>query len=170
MAEVMYNRQLAVNYADQWWNRRNPLFPKFEVNCTNYVSQCLNAGRMPMQFTENVGSGWWCSTGPDFSWSYSWSVAHSLRWFLASPQGQRFVIQAETAMQLEPGDIILYDFDGDGTWQHSAFVAAKRTDGQPLVNANTSDSFHRLWTYSTSPSYSRYIKYLFFHVRDIFLD
>ena len=40
----MYNRQAAVQYANLWWNRRNPAFPNFDVDCTNYISQCLLAG------------------------------------------------------------------------------------------------------------------------------
>lgn len=36
-----YQRSKAVSYAERWWNDYNPKFKKFEVDCTNYVSQCL---------------------------------------------------------------------------------------------------------------------------------
>lgn len=42
--EVRYNREEAVAYADRWWKDGNPEFETFEVDCTNYVSQCLFAG------------------------------------------------------------------------------------------------------------------------------
>ncbi|MCZ4150937.1 hypothetical protein BZG21_41870, partial [Escherichia coli] len=43
-----YRRDLAVAYADQWWNSINPAYEEFEVDCTNYVSQCLFAGGAPI--------------------------------------------------------------------------------------------------------------------------
>lgn len=42
-----YRRDLAVAYADRWWNAGNPAFEEFDVDCTNYVSQCLFAGGHP---------------------------------------------------------------------------------------------------------------------------
>ena len=43
----MYNRQAAVQYANTWWNSNNPAYPVFDVDCTNYISQCLRAGGHP---------------------------------------------------------------------------------------------------------------------------
>ena len=59
----MYNRQAAVQYANLWWNRRNPAFPNFTVDCTNYISQCLLAGGAPMRGAPNRGKGWWVQHG-----------------------------------------------------------------------------------------------------------
>lgn len=41
---VRYRREEAAAYADRWWKDGNPEFEIFEVDCTNYVSQCLFAG------------------------------------------------------------------------------------------------------------------------------
>lgn len=49
--EVRYNREEAVAYADRWWKDGNPEFETFEVDCTNYVSQCLFAGGAPINYT-----------------------------------------------------------------------------------------------------------------------
>lgn len=38
-----YDRLAAVQYAERWWNSYNPQYRKFDVDCTNYVSQCLRA-------------------------------------------------------------------------------------------------------------------------------
>ena len=56
-----YNRERAVNYAETWALRRNPLFLNFAGrggDCTNFTSQCLLAGSCTMDFT------------PDFGWYY----------------------------------------------------------------------------------------------------
>ncbi|WP_245183599.1 amidase domain-containing protein [Lentibacillus salicampi] len=45
------------------------------MDCTNYVSQCMRAGGAP-----DRGSGWWYQ---EDNWSYSWAVAHSMRWYLS---------------------------------------------------------------------------------------
>src|SRR5690625_2349162 len=74
-----YNRDAVVQYAHQWWNSYNPEFPVFEVDCTNYVSQCVYAGGASMRGAPAKESGWWCTSN---SWSLSWSVSHSLYWFL----------------------------------------------------------------------------------------
>ncbi|GAE48034.1 hypothetical protein JCM21738_5090 [Mesobacillus boroniphilus JCM 21738] len=39
-----YDRLKAVQYAERWWNDYNPAYKKFEVDCTNYISQCLHQG------------------------------------------------------------------------------------------------------------------------------
>ncbi|MBW7461681.1 amidase domain-containing protein, partial [Paenibacillus sepulcri] len=76
-AGIRYRRDLAAAYADRWWNEGNPAYETFDVNCTNYVSQCLFAGHAPMNYTGKRDSGWWYrerSAGREM-WSYSWAVA-----------------------------------------------------------------------------------------------
>jgi len=48
----LYNRAAAVAYADQWSANdpdyvRNPDYPNFDNDCTNFASQVLYAGGMP---------------------------------------------------------------------------------------------------------------------------
>ena len=54
-----YNREAAVAYAQKWWNSHNPKFPVFDVDCTNFISQCLFAGGAPMrgQFNREKDGG-----------------------------------------------------------------------------------------------------------------
>lgn len=73
-----YDRLAAVRYAETYWNKRNPAYKNFEDNCTNFISQCIRAGDAPMRGYPNRGKGWWMQ---NHSWSYSWTVAHSLRTF-----------------------------------------------------------------------------------------
>ncbi|NEU31419.1 amidase domain-containing protein [bacterium LRH843] len=157
-----YNRREAVRYAERWWNDHNPAYQKFTDNCTNFISQCLRAGGVPMTGYPNRGKGWWYQGG---NWSLSWSVAHSFRWYLnGSPVGLH-TEERQGASELEAGDIICYDFDGDGRWQHSTIVVAKDANNEPLVNAQTSNSRMRFWTYEDSTAWTPNIKYKFFHLK-----
>ncbi|MDQ0273768.1 amidase domain-containing protein [Cytobacillus purgationiresistens] len=158
-----YDRLKAVQYAENWWNSHNPAFKSFEVNCTNYISQCLHAGGGQMRGYPNRGKGWWMR---DNNWSYSWSVAHSMRMYLS---GSTIGIRAKEVSSpddLLHGDVICYDFQGDGRYDHTTIVTGHDADGMPLVNANTSNSRKRYWAYEDSTAYTPNIKYKFFTIFD----
>jgi hypothetical protein len=157
---MAYDRPRAVQYATHWWASHNPAFRYFEDDCTNFISQCLWAGGMPMEMTGRRDRGWWY-LGPRDQWSYSWTVANGLRWYL---EGSGRAQKREHARDLEIGDIIVYDWDGDGTWQHNTIIVGSDREGEPLVAAHTKDSWGRLWRYTDSPAYTSRTKYLFWHI------
>ncbi len=112
----------------------------------------------------NRERGWWLQGG---TWSFSWSVAHSLRWYLATSKKGLTATQVATAEQLGLGDVIAYDFEGDGRFDHSTIVTAM--DGTtPLVNAHTFNAQHRHWAYKDSYMMSPNAKYVFFKINDEF--
>lgn len=160
-ARFSYDRMAAVQYAERWWNSYNPAYRKFEVDCTNYVSQCLFAGGAPMRGAPARETGWWYQGD---NWSFSWAVAHSLRWYLSGStsglQGQ----EVERADELGHGDIICYDFEGDGRFDHNTIVVSKDAYGMPLVNAHTDNSRHRYWSYEDSTAWTPDIQYKFFRI------
>ncbi|MFD0961318.1 amidase domain-containing protein [Paenibacillus chungangensis] len=167
---IRYRRDLAAAYADRWWNEGNPAFELFEVNCTNYVSQCIFAGNAPMNYTGRRESGWWYKgrmKGGEW-WSYSWAVSHALTNYLAAPRktGLR-AIETESARELQLGDVIVYDWNGDNRFQHSTIVTAFDAAGEPLVNANTVASRHRYWDYKDSYAWTEGTRYRFFHIPDL---
>jgi hypothetical protein len=158
-----YDRLQAVRYADLWWNRRNPQYPMVSDDCTNFISQCLHAGGIPMWGEPIRGRGWWQH---QTNWSFSWTVANSLRWYLSRQGSVMGAVEKSSADELVPGDVICYDFDGDGHWNHNTIVTAMDGSGAPLVNAHTYDARHRLWTYTDSPAWTKQIQYKFFHIKD----
>lgn len=111
------------------------------------------------------GQGWWYQggRGSGAQWSYSWSVAHSLHMYLASGKAALPVKRVTHPAELEVGDIILYDWDGNGTWGHSVIVTGYSAHG-PLVHAHTDNSRFRLWAYRDSRGWSERTKYQFFHI------
>ncbi|WP_088549372.1 amidase domain-containing protein [Paenibacillus aquistagni] len=167
---VNYRRDKAVEYAEQWWNEPNPRFEIFELDCTNYVSQCLFAGGAPMDYTGRRESGWWYrgKVNGKESWSYSWSVANSLEHFLLSSKAGLRAELVNHPNELKLGDVIQYDWDGDGNYQHSTIVTAFDLYGMPLVNAHTTNSRHRYWDYQDSYAWNEATNYRFFHIADIF--
>lgn len=167
----VYDRKRAAEYADRYWESANPAYLEFEVDCSNYVSQCIFAGGAPMNYTDRRESGWWYRgmSGNRENWSYSWAVADSLRRYLAA--GRTHGLRAKvvgTPQELEPGDVISYCWKGDGRYGHSTVVAAMDGNGMPLVNAHTVSSKHRYWDYRDSYAWTENTKYLFFHITDLF--
>ena len=157
-----YDRRKAVQYAERWWNDANPAYRFFEVNdCTNYISQCLHAGGAPMRGQPNRSKGWWYSGD---SWSYSWSVAHSFRWYLSGSTIGLKGKQLENPTDLLPGDVICYDFEGDGRFDHTTIVVRKDSNNMPLVNAHTNNSRNRYWTYEDSMAWTPNCEYIFFRI------
>ncbi|MBM7097924.1 amidase domain-containing protein [Bacillus sp. H-16] len=158
-----YNRLEVVKYAERYWNTSNPAYKKFENNCTNYLSQCLKAGGIPMTGAGNRSKGWWYSGK---SWSYSWTVANAFRWYMSGVKSTIRAREVSSPEDLIRGDVICYDFTGDGHWQHTTIVVAKDDKNMPLVNANTTNSRMRYWAYEDSTAWTPNIKYKFFHVKD----
>lgn len=165
----IYNRAKAVEYANRWWNSYNPDYRHFEDDCTNYISQCLFAGGAPMTYGSRA-SGWWYkgTGGSGDVWSYSWTVAHALRWYLTNSKTGLTAKEVDSSNQLTLGDVICYDFDGDGRWQHNAIVTAIGINGMPLVNAHTVNAREREWSYRDSYAWTPKINYKFFHITDKF--
>jgi len=109
----------------------------------------------------NRQTGWWIK-GQNYS--YSWAVANSLRLFLDNSKsglGAKLVSRPELLL---PGDVICYDFQGDGRFDHNTIVVAKDANGMPLVNAHTYNSRMRYWAYTDSTAYTPNIKYKFYSI------
>jgi hypothetical protein len=167
---IPYNRRQVQKYTDEWWNGENPQYLHFEVDCSNFVSQCLRAGGAPMSRAGRRDVGWWYvgRQGGRELWSYSWAVANSLCHYLsASRSGLRAEI-VDDPLLLTIGDVICYDWNGTGKFQHSTIVAATAADGMPLVNAHTVESYHRYWDYRDSYAWTPQTRYRFFHIADEF--
>jgi hypothetical protein len=162
-SSFQYNRLKAVQYAERWWNSYNPAYKKFENDCTNFISQCLHIGEAPMRGYPNKGAGWWLQNN---NWSYSWAVANSLKIYLANSKSGLRAREVSSPDQLLLGDVICYDFEGDGRFNHNTIITGKDAYGMPLVNAHTYNSRKRYWSYEDSSAYTPNIKYKFFSIID----
>jgi hypothetical protein len=140
--ENRYNRVNAVNYALKYALKPNPNYRYFSLDntggdCSNFVSQSLFAGGIPMN------SFWWyrrsnpLSTRDD-TWSFKWTIASSLysylknndRLKLPGPKGSE-TLRKEL---LQIGDLIYFE-DDKGNIFHSAVITS-------LANENLLVSQH----------------------------
>ena len=130
-----YDREKAVAYAVRYSLKGNPAYRTFDGSggdCTNFISQCLHAGGMPMERGSRFP--WWYARN---AWSPSWSVAHALYWCLKnrSKHGTPGLQGFETFQieDLQPGDLIQYE--RGGRIYHTAMITQISLDvyGQPLL-------------------------------------
>lgn len=162
---VQYDRLRALRYSELWWDGYNPAFPRFREDCTNFVSQCLLAGGIPMARRGSRAEGWWIEPGTSMAaekWSYSWTTTQALRSYVRGI-GAIPVRRIET---LRIGDLIFYDWEGRSRFHHAAIVADFDETGAPLVNAHTDASYHRPYLYSDSRAWTPQTQYEFVHLPD----
>lgn len=162
-----YNGAAAAAYADTYWHNYNPAWPSFANSggdCTNFVSQALYAGGIAMRPspTYSGDAAWYMVSKTHHRWSYalSWiNVQHQSTFALQHLPG---VTRVASYYGLAPGqtaadnagegDIVLYDWNNDGTYDHEAIITASdgaKPDGTAnwdLVDAHTNDRYHAYWT------------------------
>jgi hypothetical protein len=166
--KIRYDRSKVVQYAETWWNSVNPKYLEFKVDCTNFASQCLYAGGAPMDYTGKRASGWWYAgkKGGQELWSFSWAIADSLNNYVMTSRRGLHGTRVGSPQELQPGDMICYDWDGDGRYQHNTIVTMMDANWMPLVNAHTYNARHRYWEYLDSPAWTKRTQYNFIRIAD----
>lgn len=155
-ADNQYDREKAVAYSYKWISEngpaRNPEFTDYAEyggNCQNYVSQCVLAGGVPMDYMGEYEAQWkWYGeeinvyeeqAGRSGAWAgteyfYNYCIVNT-----------GFGLVAQTDMNIfaaKPGDVMQYVVDG---WtKHSVVVSKIIRDNsgnvvEILVNSNTTD-------------------------------
>ena len=124
-----YNRSGAVDYAHEWAYDRNTDYYDFSNiggDCTNFVSQALHE-RGGISETASGGGigepGWYyisvydrAAAWTDVNYLYDFLIyGHS---WTGGPEG----VEELTESYMYEGDIIQYDWGGDGDWDHSVIV------------------------------------------------
>ncbi len=91
-------------------------------DCTNYVSQILENGGVRQVVYDSVYSGWWHkrTAGLFHTHSQSWTLADVFSRYMGVKYTSRSHIYL--AKNIDKGNIIAADFDGDGDWDHLGFV------------------------------------------------
>jgi len=139
-----YVRADAVAYAKKWakhWGR-DPRVVRFRQDCTNFVSNALYYGGELKMYDD-----WYFHTavqvGPYVKGSYSrtWSIANDQFNWLTNENGQfpnsnfmrgevicikesRWISDAISKYDIRPGDILYWDYTGDGTKDHAAMIVS----------------------------------------------
>jgi len=153
-APLALSRTSAKNYAENWAMGRNSNYKSFSSDCTNFASQTIGpeGGGYAMQYTSPkwfMQKKWW-----GWRWTNSWSVVGNFRSLLyARGWGEWWGYQNPgTSNSAWYGDILGYDWTGDGIWDHASIEVAY-TGCDPvsgwcgdLVDQHTTDRYHAFWT------------------------
>ncbi|MBQ7793122.1 MAG: amidase domain-containing protein [Clostridia bacterium] len=139
-----YDREMAVAYARKWAYGFNPEFYNFDDiggDCTNFASQCLYAGGLEMNFMPVTG------------WYYisvnnrtpSWTGVNELYNFLINNTGVGPRATEVELEELEIGDLVQFDFQGDGSFDHTPVIIdmGMRTPETILVAAHSCPALDR---------------------------
>lgn len=149
---LTYNRTMAVQYCYRHVFAPNPQYANMDTaggggDCTNFTSQCMLAGGWNMDYRySGYDAEWWYrrigaepfDQGQDDWWSCTWSLPSLLQRYLAFNGGIGLDLfnYPRLAGRLRLGDVIFYDWDGDGLFDHSAMVTRRR-QGVPYVTYRT---------------------------------
>lgn len=188
LGSVTYDEYAAIEYAEQYYNRRNSLFLSLDSNCQNFASQCVWAGFLdacgatgssryarPALSTSIVGSSatnLWCNGQAttyydNYHHNWIWDNVNGFLMMISSndytqegPQG----IVCNGVAYASMGDIIYYDRTrqcsvSEATFEHAMFVTdVTGTQG----SRNTSNIFIAANSSSTTSAYmplSQYVPY-----------
>jgi hypothetical protein len=156
-----YNGAAAAAYADTYWNNYNSAWPSFANSggdCTNFVSQALFAGGIAMRLSPpNSGNAaWYMVKSKQRHWSYAVPWVNAQANSIFALQHLPGVTQVASYYGVAPGqmvadnatqgDIVLYDFNNDGVYDHEAIVVANDGTSWDLVDAHTNNRYHAYWT------------------------
>lgn len=148
------NRSGAYQYADRWWNDRNLRYGLYLEDCTNFISQCLydgNGGRRPGTNDWRPFSVAFINT--DTCYNYMRRTAAARANDGNNDYGRAYYWQKKYMIR---GDLVFYDWDGNGTKDHAAIGVAYDGNGDLLVDAHTNDRYHvpwDLWRSGPAPTY-----------------
>ncbi len=139
-----YDRERAVEYARRWAYGYNPDFYNFNDiggDCTNFVSQCLLAGGLEMNYT------------PIFGWYYvnvnnrtpSWTGVNELYEFLTTNRGIGPRARVVPLSLLKEGDIVQFDYNADARFDHTPIIVdvGERTPETILLAAHSCPALDR---------------------------
>lgn len=150
-AENPYDRKSAVEYSNQWADKRNnehwKSYNNMGGNCVNYTSQCLFAGGIPMDYQGEHQWKWYSdnpvsASVPDGR-SPAWSSVNEFYRYVSENSGGGIVATPDyNYYQLEEGDIIQMGLMGE--WKHAVIISgvAQNPNGEVfdyLINSNTAD-------------------------------
>ncbi len=150
---MAFNSSTASGYAETWWDDYNREYPKYDSDCTNFVSQALEAGGLQ----EDDDWYWWNGLISKKS-TAEWCNADELRKYLVrskrgyvknywdnnSNTGFRTPPDVTTGEgELYRANVIFYDFDSDGDYDHAGIITSYYTaDGSKCDAVCTHTSAH----------------------------
>ena len=167
---MAYSRSAAISYSDKYAKSPNPSYEFYASrDCTNFVSQCFNAGGMSKTGTwytyynsdgEMCGSPAW--VGADAFKNYVKNLGWTKlgNWSKDGSTGTyktyAYINNSANLTSSNTGKtVVFYDWFGDGEMDHAAFYVVNNAktadvlgDGNvtgDLVNQHSNERYHVIW-------------------------
>jgi len=128
-ANNLYNRANAINYAEKYALKSNSNYKNFDDNggdCTNFVSQCINAGNIPL-------SNFWKP------YTFPWIRVNELYSFLTR---NKYAIEVSSLSLLDKGDLIQFFSNSKGFFAHSGIITNTLANGEILYSCHSYDKLN----------------------------
>ncbi|MFF3454539.1 DNRLRE domain-containing protein [Streptomyces sp. NPDC002730] len=144
------NASGTAKWARDHWNSRH----EYSQDCTNFVSKALyHGGGMRMKGVnkdKKSANNWWrlknsapphSGVGFYYTNSYSWTVADTMRLFLARHSDG--AVNTESKQQYaKVGDVVIFNWGGRGGWDHAG-VVTKMANGKAYVTAHNNNRLNQ---------------------------
>ena len=143
-----YDRSKAASYAIKYAESYNPNYPNYNNmggDCTNFISQCVYDGGMPMRVGSTDAYWYYNSSGRSPSWAGAdYFMRHWTKVRSSSYYGRAYEVRIYTkdyilknrntvGNYIEAGDIVQYLNPADSTAYHSHIISTKYSMGSPMV-------------------------------------
>ena len=141
-----YNGGDAASYAKQYANSYNPDYPVFGEDCTNFVSQCVYDGGMPM-LVGDTDAHWYIYNVNERSPSWAGADYFMRHWTKVRSSGyygrarevliysKDYILQNRNTVgnSIAVGDVVLYLDGVDSKAYHANIISTKYSMGSPMV-------------------------------------
>ena len=141
-----YNGSDAASYAKQYANGYNPAYPVFGADCTNFVSQCVYDGGMPM-LVGGTDAHWYIYNEDERSPSWAGADYFMRHWTKVRSSGyygrarevliysKDYILQNRNTVgnSIAVGDVVLYLDGVDSKAYHANIISTKYSMGSPMV-------------------------------------
>lgn len=141
-----YNGSDAASYAKQYANSYNPDYPVFGEDCTNFVSQCVYDGGMPM-LVGDTDAHWYIYNEDERSPSWAGADYFMRHWTKVRSSGyygrarevliysKDYILQNRNTVgnSIAVGDVVLYLDGVDSKAYHANIISTKYSMGSPMV-------------------------------------
>ena len=141
-----YNGTKAAEYAKKYANSSNPDYPVFGADCTNFVSQCVYDGGMPM-LVGGTDAHWYFYNMDQRSPSWAgadyfmrhWTKVRSSSYYGRAHEvliyARDYILENRNAVgnSIEVGDVVLYLNGADSRAYHANIISTKYSMGSPII-------------------------------------
>ncbi|MFH8409398.1 amidase domain-containing protein [Streptomyces sp. NPDC018019] len=136
-----YDYAAMAAYTEKYWRNYNPEYRKFNAaggDCTNFLSQALKAGGWKAEGgSASDYRKWWYDA--DYQ-SDSWVGANEWSWYALN---SKRVTSLANVYQMDIGDVMQMDFDGDGSKDHSMMTTYRSSYGVPYLTYHSTNTYRK---------------------------